>query len=125
MLALECMQDPIRSKMRGIYPLMFGRRNANGSLGDLFTEKIIERLPEIIPTASIEVAQRLLKENDVNVSSSLASRTLREAVKEISKYVGLKGWEHPDRFVPVAAEQIVRRLEDYLSSTQSNIESVS
>ena len=32
-LALECMQDQEHSKERGIYPLMFGTRKDDGSVG--------------------------------------------------------------------------------------------
>ena len=48
MLALECYYDKINSKVRGIYPLMFGERNADGSIGDLFAEGVMDKLPEII-----------------------------------------------------------------------------
>ena len=125
MLALECMLDPIHSKVRGIYPLMFGERNFDGSLGDLFSEGVIDRLPDVVPTASIEVAQRLLEENGFTVSTSLATQTVREVVKEISKYIGLKGWEYPNRFICAASEAIVKRLEYYLNSTQNNSDSIS
>ena len=69
-LALECMQDPIHSELRGIYPLMLGERKQDGSVGDLFAEGVIDRLPDIILTASIEVVRSLLEENGVNESSS-------------------------------------------------------
>ena len=123
-LALECKQDPTHSKMRGICPLMFGERKVDGSVGDLFTEEIIDRLPEIIPIASIAVARRLLEENDVVVSSSLATRTVRGVVKEIIKYIGLKGWEYPNRFICASSQELVKRLEYYLNSTQNNSDSI-
>ena len=123
MLALECMQDPIHTKIRGIYQLMFGERIADGSVGDLFAEGVIDSLPEIIPTASIEVAQSLLEENGFTVSTSLATQTVREVVKEISKYMGLKGWEYPNRFVPVASEDLVKRIEEFLLTMHDNAES--
>ena len=122
MLALECMQDPIHSKMRGIYPLMFGERNDDGSVRDLFAERVIDSLPEIIPTASIEVAQSLLDENGITVSSSLATHTVRGVVKEISKYIGLKGWEYPDRFIPVASEDLVKQIDKFLRTIPDNAE---
>ena len=98
-------------------------KNADGSVGDLFAERVIDSLPEIIPTASIEVAQSLLEENGFTVSTSLATHTVRGVVKEISKYIGLKGWEYPDRFVPVASEDLVKRIEEVLLSMHDNAES--
>ena len=113
MLALECMQDPIHTKMRGIYPVMFGRRNADESVGNLFAEGVIDRLPERIPTASIEIVRNLLEQNNVTVSSSLTSRTVRGVVSEIIKFIGLRGWEYPNRFVYVASEYIVHQLKKH------------
>ena len=116
MLALECMQNPINSKMRGIYPLMFGERKGDGSVGDLFAEGVIDRLPEIIPTASIDVVRRLLQKNGVTVSSSLATRTVRAIVKEITKYIGLQGWKYPNGFFSAASEAVVTQLETFISN---------
>ena len=125
MLALECMQDPIHSKMRGIYPLMFGERKDDGSVGDLFAEGVIDRLPDIVPIASRKIVRRLLEENGVMVSSTLTNSTVRGIVKEVCKYLGLKGWEHPNWFSSVAAEDIVKRLEDYLNQIHNNTGSIS
>ena len=117
MLALECMQDPTHSKMRGIYPLMFGERKADGSVGNLFAEGAIDRLPDTIPTASIEVVRTLLKENGFTVSSTLATLTVRRAVKEVSKYKGLLVWECPNGYSTAASEAIVKQVEYYISPT--------
>ena len=124
-LALECIQDPIHSKVRGIYPMMFGERKGDGSVGDLFAEGVIDRLPETIPTASIKVVRRLLVENGVNVSSTLTSYSVRSIVKEVCKYLGLEGWKYPSWFSSVAAEDIVMRLEDYLNQIHNNTGSIS
>ena len=120
MLALECMQDPIHAKMRGIYPLMFGERKKDGSVGNLFYEGVFDRLPEIIPTASIEVVRRLLEENGVMVSFRLATLTVRCVVRDISIYMGLKGWEHPHEFTSTVTAYIVNRLEYSLQERRNN-----
>ena len=120
MLALECMQDPIHSKIRMIYPLMFGERNSDGSVGDLFAEEIFDRLPDIIPTASIEVVRKLLEENGFTVSSTLATRTVRGVVTEISKYIGLKAWEYPNTFVRAASTSIVNLVKECLEKVHNN-----
>ena len=99
---------------------MFGKRKADGSVGDLFAEKIIDRLPEIIPTASIEVARSLLEENGVTVSSTLATCTVRGVVKEMSKFKGLEGWKFSDRLVLTASTSVVNLLEDYLNKVPNN-----
>ena len=62
---------------------MLEERKDDGTIGDLFAEGIIDRLSEIILAAS----------------PSSATRTVREVVGEISKYLGLKGWKYPDGFI--------------------------
>ena len=95
MLALECMEDQEHSKMRGIYPLIFGERKEDGSVGNLLDEGVIDRLPEIIPTASIEIVRRLLLAEGVCVSSSLHNLTVRLVVQKIIGFNGMLCWEVP------------------------------
>ena len=94
MLALECMKDQPHSKIRAIYPLLFGTRTADGSVGDLFAEGIIDKLPDIVPTASIEIAKTLLGANGVAESSFLSECTVRSVANKFSKNLGDKGWEN-------------------------------
>ena len=113
MLAVECMQNPTQSKVRHIYPLLFGERNDDGSVGVLFYEGIFDRLPDVIPTASIEAVRKLLKENNVNVSSSSSNRTVRDIVGEISKYYGLPGWDYSsNELVGIFTETIVNIINE-------------
>ena len=109
MLALECMQDPIHSKLRGIYPLMFGSRSEDGYVRNLLEEGIIDRLPEIIPEASIAIVKALLEENSVNFTAELHSRTVRSVVSELSKYMGLAGYGNCAREV---SKKVVQTLEE-------------
>ena len=87
MLALECIQDPTHSKVRGIYPLMFGERKDDGSVSP-FDASIKNRLPNTKPTKSIEVVKRLLEENSVQQSTLLDSITVRSLFLELSKCLG-------------------------------------
>ena len=119
-LALECMKNPIHSMMRAIYPLIFGERNADGSLGDLFSEGIIDRLPDTIPSASIKIVRGFLEESGIVPSSSLTNLTVRGVVKEITRYMGLKGYEYPNGFTSAASEAIVSQVEDFLNKMQKN-----
>ena len=86
MLALECMQDRAQSKMRGIYPLMFGKRIED----DLLADEVMNRLPDIIPNKSVVIFRRVLNENNVMESQFIANRTMRGVVREIKNYLGLK-----------------------------------
>ena len=117
MLALECVQDSTNSKLRGIYPLMFGERGADRSIGNLFSEGIIDLLPITEPTASIKVVKTMLEENNVNISSSLANRTVRSVVKEIGQYLGFQGWDAcPNGLSSTVCDNILRQLDDLAPS---------
>ena len=111
-LALECIQDPTHAKVRGIYPLLFGLRKPDGSLGDLFDEGTIESLPDVIPTVSIEVVRKILEDLGIKASSALSNRTVRNVVNDVSKHVGLKAWEYPKGFIRAASENIVKTISD-------------
>ena len=94
-LALECMEDPIHSKLRKICPLIFGERSPDGSIGDMFAEGIIAQLPEVVPAKSIETVASILKENHIDESPHLHHRTVQSVVSEMSKFLGIRGWEQP------------------------------
>ena len=117
MLALESIQNRNSTKIYGIYPLMFGERKEDGTIGDLFAEGIIDRLPETIPTACIEVVKSLLEENGQKASDLLRSRTVRGVVTELKNYMGLKGWERTsNELTYTASEEIIDLIEKSLSS---------
>ena len=122
MLALECMVAPTQSKVRGIYPVMWGERDTDGTLTDLFSEEVIDRLPEIKPNKCIEIVRRLLEENDVSASSALADRTVRGVVREIIKHLGLKAWRDPNGFVSKASSDIVNLIENFLGQQNTAVQ---
>ena len=110
MLALECMQDPIHSKMRGIYPLMISEWMADGLSGDHFTEGILIKLPVTVPVACIKIVRTLLKENGIAESSFLSNWTVRSVVNEISSLGGCQ----KDFSVREASDKIVAKLNQGL-----------
>jgi len=72
---------------------MFGERKEDGSVGNLFAEGVIGRLPDVIPTATIEVVRVLLKDNGIEIRPSLGSYTVRQVVEDLHSYNGFKGME--------------------------------
>ena len=123
-LALECMQDAVHSKMRGIFPLMFGGRKGDGCIGDLFAEGVIDGLPDTIPTASILVVKRLLTENDIILRSSLDACTVRTVVQELVNYNGMLAWKVGEKnCVCSATNKIVVSLNkiNLLESSRSRL----
>ena len=120
-LAQECMKDPKHSKMRGIYPIMFGERNTDGSVGNLFDEGVIDELPETVPTASIASARSLLIELGINVSPSLDNITVRGVVKGLKSFYGMLCWEVPtNTYTYHATEAIVEHLEGEMEAVNDS-----
>jgi len=121
MMALGCVSDTTHSKMRRIYPLMFGERNEDGSVGDLFAEGVLDNLPEIVPSASIDVVRELLLRNSMSLSSSSYTRTVREVVKSVCKYIGEKGWEASSKMITRKASTKIRTDLEELEPKESKV----
>ena len=121
MLALECMQDQEHSKMQGIYPLMLGETKADGSVGNLFADGIIDRLPVIVPTASIAIAKSMLDIAGIKASRSFSNRTVRGTITELLQFSGLYGWAVP---VNTVVWRTVDDVLKILDSTGSDISQV-
>jgi len=113
-LALECMKYLTQSKVRAIYPLFFGESDANGSVGNLFDERVINELPDIVPRASIDVAKRLLEENGITMDPNLTNTTVLRVVREISCYFGLRCWENINDIWCSATDTILNELESII-----------
>jgi len=110
-LALECMQNQGTAKIRWIYPVVFGNRNEDGSAGNIFAERVIDQLPDIIPTKSIEVVKCLLRDNKIKISPKLRIRTVRSVVDDLMNYNGIFCWEEPkNTYIPKASQNIIRLL---------------
>jgi len=108
MLALECMSDQAHSMIRGIYPFVFGERKEDGTVGNLFAEGVIDRLPEIEPTESIKAVRKLLGNN----TSFSPNYTVRSTVAAIKRYNGFICWEQPpDTHYLQASREIVELIK--------------
>jgi len=58
------------------------------TVGNLFTEGVIDKLPDIIPTASMSVVKGFLEVN--GLSPTLPDLTVRKVVNELTMYRGVK-----------------------------------
>lgn len=116
---LECMkavekkgsgEGEVKTRLMKIMPIFFGSRVDGGVKGvgvdegccsssnepqirNLFEEKIIDRLPDFVPSGSISKAKSLLESSDVKMSEEGMRRTVKEIVKEISRFLSLCAWE--------------------------------
>ena len=113
MLALECMRDPTHSRVRGIYPLMFGKYNDNEYVSQFDSNKIMSTLPEVIPAKSIGIVKGILKDMGVNESTGLGSRTVKSVVVDLLKYIGkvVEEKHSPKEFIIIASKNILDAIE--------------
>ena len=117
MLALECMQDPSQSKVRAIYPLMFGERNTDGSVSP-FDASIKHSLPSTIPTKSIEIVKRLLAEHRKKDSPELDYRTVQSVFAELLKYLG--EWTKKDAPAKKITLEVSKKILDAVNKGDLN-----
>jgi GTPase SAR1 family protein len=115
-MLLECLAI---KRLQRIFPILFGTRksplqfnsNNNSSdmlnyamsapqVGNLFTEGLLEKVPNVVPTATIERAVELLRKNGVtfvgpaaNAGFEGATYTVQAVVKKLLGYLALPAWE--------------------------------
>ena len=104
-------EGEVKTRLMKIMPIFFGSRVDGGVKGvvgvdegccsvsnepqirNLFEEKIIDRLPDFVPSGSISKAKSLLESSDVKMSEEGMRSTVKEIVKEISGFLSLCAWE--------------------------------
>jgi GTPase SAR1 family protein len=100
-------------------PIFFGSRQPNdeNSIQDLFRENFIAQLPEISPTAILNIAKRLLLEIlGIVISKEMQTATVKEIVSQVSKYLSLKSWEMKNihQVIIQASKKIIPNLNECL-----------
>ncbi len=141
---IECMKagerekdkvkDGHKSRLMKIIPVFFGSSKPlkasaatrevvleeGDVIGNLFEDKIIEELPDVIPSASLLKAKALLESNGISMTEEMMKNTVRGIVKEVSKFLFLCAWEvqNKKRLIAHAAEKVVPILNDALSMYQ-------
>lgn len=105
-------------------PIFFGTRSANandlqeGMVGNLFQENVIQDLPEVIPKACLNTARILLKQMGIQMSSARSESTIRDIVREVTKYLFLCAWESKNshELTLRAAKSVITSLNECLQS---------
>jgi len=93
-IALESFNST-SSRMSRILPVLIGSRGAatdGGVGGNLFTEGILEKLPETVPTETISAAVALLRKYGVEPRPQVFEITVRAIVKEVIKFLCICTW---------------------------------
>jgi hypothetical protein len=70
-----------------------GNKPGDAPIGNLFSEKVIERLPEVKPYAVINRVREFLTKMNLQPSNKLEDRTVKGIVQELSKSMGILAWD--------------------------------
>ena len=107
-------------------PIFFGSRvslDSNGiageeKVGNFFQENVIQELPTIRPKACIDVCRHLLKKAGITMSEEMEGATVRDIVREVTKYLFVCGWESKNshQLTTSATDKIVTILNECLES---------
>jgi hypothetical protein len=108
-----------------IYPIMFGEVSENNltvpgigliSIGDLFSEGVVDALPDITPTATIKKVSELMDLLGVVSSKDVSSWTVRSVVKEMIGFLGLAAWtvDKSRSVIDCSTEKLVQLLRECL-----------
>ena len=119
-LALHFIEDP-KCRLKRIFPIAFGARAGEGeamTIGDLFKDGLLKALPEVVPTATIELARKYLRELQVKEMDDLSTLTVQKVVRRMMVYQLLPTWEskYP---VKDLAKEVSMRIEKVLRAVYS------
>jgi hypothetical protein len=88
---LACYKDP-KARIKVILPILFGYRK-DGLISNLFSENIIENLPDTPPTETLKVAVEILSINKVDISVvDVSQLTVRSIVKQMLGFLSFTSW---------------------------------
>jgi len=120
-----------------VFPILFGKRTQSTPLitsanttdstevltdailrgsavtGDFFAEPVKDKLPHVVPTATLAQASQLLAENGIQPSAGFASYTVHSIVDEMLQFLSCNACEvKPAALVETFAEKVVGLLTD-------------
>lgn len=112
-----------QSRVSRLFPIFFGKRaDVFGKIGNLFKEDEFLLLPEVVPTASLELAAKLLRLNGVEPRPEMASMTIARIVNDMKKFLCVFAWniESPELVISESVDQILQVLRQSLSEVKDS-----
>ena len=81
-------------------------------IGNLFNHENYLNLPHVIPTASLQLAAELLRENGVEPRPEFFTLTVVDIVHRMKKFLGIFAWNiiDPDKIITESVDQILQVL---------------
>ena len=111
-MSLECYFSD-KSRVCRIFPIFFGSRtDAYGKIDNLFVEREYTSLPDIIPTASLELAGKLLASNGINPRPEFYRMTVSSIVNQMKRFLCVFAWniDRVDLVTPECTSQVLKML---------------
>lgn len=121
LMALECFNSP-QSRVSKILPIIFGDRDSTDDqkiLSFFAADSCYQRIPSVVPTASIQRAKQFLQSNGLTPSANFDEYTVETIVTELSKFLSFLTW-HAKSQNKVALEG-VHRVMNVLRSCEEAI----
>jgi GTPase SAR1 family protein len=114
-------KHPGSTRLMKFMPIFFGTRTDENSTKDFFQEDIVSKLPNILPTACLELSKKLLSKAGITMSSEMENATLKDIVGEVTKYLFLCGWKSNSfhQLTIQAANEIAMHVNECLKEQQS------
>lgn len=128
---MECYYSD-QSRVSRLFPIFFGKRaDVFGKIGNMFKEDQYLCLPDVVPTASIHLAMKLLRFHGVEPRLEILSMTIKQIVNEMKKFLCVFAWniESPDLVTSESLNQILQVLREAIdeggsSSKGSRVKSI-
>lgn len=86
-------QDQYKSccKVQCIVPIIFGSRRDDHYV-DFFTEGLINKLPTVVPMASMSLVNKVLKIAGIEIPPDMLNMTIQDVVKKVVRFLSITSW---------------------------------
>ncbi len=105
--ALSCIGHD-KSKLRSIYPILFGSRRGS-IVGSISEERFVERLPTVVPSKTVELVVQYLEELGIGISDELRMLSVQDIMKRLFKFMYLDVSINQTNICGDAVFDVVRR----------------
>lgn len=117
-VALEFMNYWDGSRVKRILPIFVGSiDSSNKKCCDIFNDKRFHNVPNVIPTATLERAEELMRKCGMEtIRDDFSAMTIKSIIQRMSDNMGLNAWE----FKKMPADATVKILACLRNAASSN-----